>query len=186
MTFTQFDKNSSGPSPAARLHTQYAQLSDGRSRVGDWKQLLQRGISFEECQQVINYIRNNRAGNIPASITVARCFKDFQTFASEDPVACKIEVSRESMDLWERICQTGCDIDPEYVEAASRLYREYLSRTYNDDGYLYAHLVPVGDFVFSWFTELSRYGSPRVRRFHENHPKFVEHIKRLRRFAERG
>jgi hypothetical protein len=99
-----------------------------------------------------------------------------------DPVACRIKVSRQALDMWELVCHAGCDIEPEYIQDALDKYREYLSSGPAEFDYL----DPASEFVHDWFILRARYGSPRMRRFHLEHPKFKDYISLVKRAMERG
>jgi hypothetical protein len=102
--------------------------------------------------------------------------------SKNDPVACRVPVTQEAMGVWELICQAGCDTEPELVQDAMNKYREYLQT--NPPWYF--QMNPTNEFVFEWFTVMARYGSPRMRRFRIDHPKFVDYIALVKRAMERG
>lgn len=182
MTFKNLQTNKSGPSPAVKLHSRYNSLTIGRSRVNDWKLLLQRGYSFAEAESLISYLETHRYAALPSSATIVRHSTALFAEAKKDPVASRVPVSHEANDLWEQICCAGAEIDPEYVADALNRYRDYLKTNPKE----LAYLEPPIDFVYDWFVRIAKYGSPRTRLFHLEHPKWVQHVTLVKRAMERG
>jgi len=175
------DKESS---PAVRLFTKYRQLTNSETKVACFRDLLQRGFTEQDVECVINWLAVHRAGSVPGSTVLLRNFKGFLAEAQQDPVACKLPVSIAARDLWERIESDGRGIDPEYVQAALDGYRAYLKSVEGTP--VYRHMPPGIDFVYEWFVHWATHGSPRTRRFHAEHYKFVEYMKYVKRTSERA
>lgn len=182
MTFQSLQNNKSGSSPAVELHLRYGKLTNGKSKITDWRNLLQRAFSFEELSSLINWLEVHRAGAFPSSTTIIRNIKDMLAESKNDPVACRVPVTQEALDVWEIICHAGCQIDPEYIQELLNTYREYL-RT---NPPWYAQLTAATEFCHDWFVLYARYGSPRMRRFSTDHPKFLSYIELVKRASERG
>jgi hypothetical protein len=182
MTFQSLQQNKSGPSPAVELHTRYGRLTNGKSKIGDWRNLLQRDFSFDELSSLINWLEVHRAGAFPSSTTILRNIKDMLAESKNDPVACRIDVSMMAMDMCELIHHAGHPVEPELVQDALDKYREYLASHPPE----FDFLDSPSTFVHDWFVVRARYGSPRMRRFHWEHPKFKEYITLVKRAMERG
>lgn len=182
MTFQSLQQNKSGPSPASQLHSRYNSLTNGRSKASDWKLLLERGYSFDELYSLLCWLEFHRAAALPSSTTIVRNAKEMIAESKTDPVACRVPVTQEALDVWEIICHAGCQIDPEYIQELLNTYREYL-RT---NPPWYAQLTAATEFCHDWFVLYARYGSPRMRRFHLQHPKFLSYIELVKRASERG
>jgi hypothetical protein len=182
MTFQSLQQNKSGPSPASQLHSRYNLLTNGRSKVSDWKLLLERGYSFDELYSLLCWLEFHRAAALPSSTTIVRNAKEMIAESKTDPVACRVPVTQEAMDMWEIICHAGCDIEPEYVQDALNKYRDYLACK----PVVFDFLESPKEFIHDWFVLHARYGSPRMRRFHILHPKFINYIALVKRAMERG
>jgi hypothetical protein len=181
MTFQSLQNNNE-TSPAVDLHLRYGKLSIGKSKIADWRSLLQRGFTHSELDSLINWLEIHRTGAFPSSTTIVRNVKEMLVESKNDPVACRIKVSRQALDMWELICHAGCDIEPEFVQSALDGYREYLATCPPEFDFLDAPAT----FVHDWFVVRARYGSPRMRRFHLEHTKFKEYISLVKRAMERG
>jgi hypothetical protein len=144
--------------------------------------LLERGYSFDELYSLLCWLEFHRAAALPSSTTIVRNAKEMVAESKTDPVACRVPVTQEALDMWEIICHAGCDIDPEYVQDALDKYRDYLRTS----PAWYFHMTPANEFIHDWFVVMARYGSPRMRRFHWEHPKFKDHISLVKRAMERG
>lgn len=168
----------------AELLARYRQITMGTARLADLKALVQRGFSEQQIESVVNWLSAHRAGLAPSSQSLVRRFKELLAEAEKDPVASKLPVSIQAYDLWERIADNSNSIDPEYVQAALNDYRAYFKET--EGTLLYQHLPPATVFVYDWFVLMARHGSPRVRRFRSDHPKFVEYLKLVKRASERA
>lgn len=185
MMFQQLRNEVSSSSPAAQLHQEYARVSAYKSRIADWKAVLSQGISFDQAMAIIRFLENSGIPEFPMSSTIAKNAKRYLADAATDPVACRLPVSIEANELAERIAETGNAIDPEYVADALNRYRAYfvamdpkkLETSYFD---------PPRQFVYAWFTEMMKYGSPRVRRFHPDHFKFKAYLRLVAQAARRG
>jgi len=180
MTFKELGNNS-GASPALTLHSRYNVLTNGKSRAQDWKQILGRGFSFTEAESLINYLEL-RGSAMPTSSTVVKNLSDLMSQTEADPVASRVKVTDEALGIWEHVCAVDWGIDVEYIQDALNRYRGYLA-TGPDE---YSELVPPKEFVFEWFTSIARYGSPRMRRFHLEHPKWKEYVGLVKRAKARG
>ena len=180
MTFQQL-KPADGPTPAARLHQQYAII--GASSIKDWKQVL-IDVTFEQAEAIIRWLRNGGLPDLPHSRTIAKNAKWYATLASRDPMASCVNVTIEGFEMAIRIADAGFEIEAEYVQDALNQYREYINQPLQD--LLYNHLPPGRIFVEQWFTEIMPRGTPRMRRFHLEHIKFKEFIKLTARAARRG
>ena len=168
----------------ADLLTRYRQITMGTARLADLKALVQRGFSEQQIEAVVNWLSVHRAGFAPGTPSLVRNFKALLAEAELDPVASKLPVSIQAYELWERIVDNSNSIDPEYVQAAIDGYRAYFKET--EGTLLYQHLPSAVSFVYDWFVLMARNGSPRVRRFRVDHPKFVEYLKLVRRASERA
>lgn len=168
----------------AGLYSKYKQVSSGSTKLADFKLLVQRGFSEQQIEAVVNWLSVHRAGFAPGTPSLVRNFKALLAEAELDPVASKLPVSIQAYELWERIVDNSNSIDPEYVQAAIDGYRAYFKET--EGTLLYQHLPSAVGFVYDWFVLMARNGSPRVRMFRVNHPKFVEYLKLVKRASERA
>jgi hypothetical protein len=181
MNFGQLQQTQDSSTPVAELHSKYNRLTHGKSRSLDWKKILQR-ISYEEAIQLQNYLAR-QPYPIKSESVVSR-LDELLHEMQFDPVARKVPVSQMALDVCERISESGNDIDPEYVADALIRYTEYLFTVAK--GREHACLPTAREFVYEWFTVLATYGSPRMRVFHLEHPKWKKYLTDVRRFAERG
>ena len=180
MTFKVLQKETTGPSPAVELHLTYVR-KNGKSKVQDWKLILQRGFSFAEANGLISFLEN-RGLALPATSTIVNNLGDLMAQAACDPVACGVQVTAEALDLWEHVCSADWGIDAEYIQDALNRYRGYLAT----DPWEYSEHLPPKEFVFEWFTVVARYGSPRMRRYHLEHPKWKEYVELIKKAKKRG
>jgi hypothetical protein len=171
-------------SSLAGLYSKYKQVSKGSTQLADFKLLVQRGFSEQQIEAVVNWLSVHRAGFAPGTPSLVRNFKALLAEAELDPVASKLPVSIQAYELWERIEDNSNSIDPEYVQAALQDYKAYCKET--EGTLVYQHLPPATVFVFEWFVLMARNGSPRVRRFRVDHPKFMEYLRLVKRASERA
>lgn len=181
MTFGQLKHTEQTGTPAAVLHSRYTQLTSGKSKIESWKQVLRR-ISYDEAIQLQNYLAR-QPFQMKSESVVSR-LSELLHEMQFDPVARKVPVSQMALDVSERIAEAGNDIDPEYVADALIRYTEYLFQVAK--GREHSFLPTAREFVYEWFTVLAVYGSPRMRVFHLEHPKWKKYLTDIRRFAERG
>ena len=181
MNFGQLQQTQNSSTPAAALHSMYNRSTNGKSKVDSWKQVLRR-VSYEEAIQLQNYLAR-QPYPIKSESVVSR-LDELLHEMQFDPVARKVPVSQMALDVCERISESGNDIDPEYVADALIRYTEYLFTVAK--GREHACLPTAREFVYEWFTVLATYGSPRMRVFHLEHPKWKKYLTDVRRFAERG
>jgi hypothetical protein len=181
MTFKDLQKETTGTSPASKLHSRYNLLTNGKSRVIDWKLILERGFSYDDADNLISYLELRGAG-MPTSSTVVKNLTDLMAQTEADPVASRVKVTDEALGIWEHVCAVDWGIDVEYIQDALNRYRGYLATCPEE----YSELVPPKEFVFDWFTSIARYGSPRMRRFHLEHAKWKEYVSLIKRAKARG
>lgn len=170
--------------PVPRLHTLYQRLSNGKSKVADIRLLVERGFSESCVEKVFNLLSLRNSGNMPTTGFIVKNFSQLLAEAEEDPVASKLPITQEAIDLAERICADGECIDIEYVQDALNRYRAYLGS--NSHEFFWYLLPPAQEFVYSWYVEMAKWGSPRNRRFSVSHLKFEEFLRLVRRAANRG
>jgi hypothetical protein len=166
------------------LFTKYRQVTVGTARLADFKDLIRRGFSEQQIEAVVNWLSVHRAGFAPGTPSLVRNFKALLAEAELDPVASKLPVSIQAYELWERIVDNSNSIDPEYVQAALQDYKAYFKEI--EGTLLYQYLPSAVSFVYDWFVLMARNGSPRVRRFRVDHPKFVEYLRLVKRASERA
>lgn len=166
------------------LHSKYKQVSSGTAKLADFRELVRRGFSEQQIESVVNWLSAHRAGFAPSSQSLVRRFKELLAEAEKDPVASKLPVSIQAYELWERIADNSNSIDPEYVQAALNDYRAYFKET--EGTLLYQHLPPATVMIYDWFVLMARHGSPRLRQFRVDHPKFLEYIRLVKRASERA
>ena len=213
MTFQSLQQNKSGPSPAVELHTRYGRLTNGKSKIGDWRNLLQRDFSFDELSSLINWLEVHRAGAFPSSTTILRNIKDMLAESKNDPVACRINVSMMAMDMAMMSHNNynhrgGVVVVNDNHRGGVGHVNHYGGVNHHAGHPVEPELVqdaldkyreylasrpPEFDFldspstfVHDWFVVRARYGSPRMRRFHFEHVKFKEYIALVKRAMERG
>lgn len=173
-------------SPVTRLHHDYNLQAPGRSRLADWRAILEKANGDEVlCRRLIRFVERNLAATPPSSETIAKRFDYYTHEMSTDPVASQLPVSRMAYDLAERIAQDCVHaIEAEYVQAALNDYRSWLS--VHPKNIVYNHLPPASHFVYTWFTEVAVYGSPRMRRYSTGHSRWKQWYQSIKQYAERG
>jgi len=173
-------------SPATRLHHEYNLQAPGRSKVADWRTILEKANGDELlCSRLIRFVERNLAATPPSSETIAKRFDYYCSEMKTDPVASQLPVSRMAYDLAERIAQdTTNAIEAEYVQAALSDYRSWLAE--QPQNIIYNHLPPPSQFVYTWFTEIAVYGSPRMRRFSTEHCRWRTWYLSIKQYAMRG
>lgn len=185
MPFPQLTTTTDGTSPAAKLHHLFVKVaSHNSSTSADWKKVLAAGVSFDEAATIIRWLQFGGMAIMPSAKTIAKNAKWYAELSSRDPLATVTAVSVEAFEMAIRIGDAGFEIEAEYVQDAIAQYREYLNNPI--DGLLYLHLPPARIFVEQWFNEIMPRGTPRMRRFHLEHPKFKEFIRLTNRAARRG
>jgi hypothetical protein len=173
-------------SPATRLHRDYNVQSGGRSKIADWRTILEKASGDELlCRRLLRFIDRNLSSMPPSSETIAKRFDYYMLEMSTDPVASELPVTRMAYDIAERIAQDCVHaIEAEYVQAALNDYRSWLAKQPQD--LLYNHLPPPSHFAYTWFTEIAVYGSPRMRRFSTEHSRWRTWYLSIKQYAMRG
>lgn len=163
-------------SKAGDFHCYYNRITDGRSRIQDWKALLDRGIPENHIELVLSYIERGNTIHHPSSGGILRNWDSWLRRAEEDLEVSKYPYTLAATDICTKLAELGQDIPPEYAQHTMDEYRAVLDKVYAVDKAVWAQLPPAYLFTITWFSEILRYGCPRIRKFATNRKEFISYL----------
>lgn len=158
------------PTKAARLHSRWNPLTNGKSQIAHWRTMLTRGVSYDELDCLINYLCG--VGQFPGTERILANLTRYLADAAKDPVAQKYGYTKWAAELAEKLDREGNPVAPECLQHTRDTYAEYLAAMASVAPAVWVQMPPPGDFVIQWYSDICRYGSARMRIYYPEHPKF--------------